>query len=336
MAHRQMPDCQSCNRAARSRSQVLAKTPCGLGIKIVLLSGVRSYRWLWKLVSPITVVACSVFVANAMANVISEQAFPEEGMAIAVRPQPVKSAAPTKARSKDATTVIARNMFCSSCVGGEDEPGLLALGGTRTMLPLRLIATNISTLETESFASVVNTENQRQGAYRVGEKIPDAGIVHDIGHDYVDFQVEGSSELQRVNFDSANVATKKANQRAAASTSPNALASEYVRSISDTHFEVDRGLIGKLQSSPHLAGARALPVHKDGAMTGVRLSAVRNKGLAYSMGLRSGDTVLAANGVKLSSLEAGLELMGQLATRDHWSIEIERKGKPIQLQVDLQ
>ena len=336
MAHRPMPVCQSCNRGPECHGQVLAKTLCGLGIKIVMLSGVRSYRWLWKLVSPITVVVCSVFVANAMANVISEQAFPEERMAAAVRSQPAKSTAPTKARSKDSSPVITRNMFCSTCIGGADELALLALGGTRTMLPLRLIATNISTLETESFASVVNTENQRQGAYRVGEEIPDAGIVHVIGHDYVDFQVEGSGELQRVNFDSANVATKKANQRAAASSSPNALASEYVRSISDTHFEVDRDLISKLQSSPHLAGARAMPVHKDGAMTGVRLSAVRNKGLAYSLGLRSGDTVLAANGVKLSSLEAGLELMGQLSTRDHWNIEIERKGKPIQLQVDLQ
>ena len=43
-------------------------------------------------------------------------------------------------------------------------------------------------------------------------------------------------------------------------------------------------------------------------MVGVRLSAVRSKGLAHSMGLRNGDTVLAANGVKLKSLEAGREL----------------------------
>lgn len=249
-----------------------------------------------------------------------------------VREQPTKASAPSVTRSKSSQDVVARNMFCSTCSILESEP--VAIAGARTRLPLRLIATNISSRETQSFASVVNTQNQRQGAYRVGEKIPDAGVVQYIGQDYVDFKVEGSEALERMNFDSANVAAKQPTKRASAST--NALASEYVRSISDTHFEVDRDLIGKLQSSPKLAGARAMPIHKNGSMVGVRLSGVRSKGLAYSMGLRNGDRVLAANGVKLKSLEASLELLGQLKSRDHWSIEIERRGKSIQLQVDLQ
>lgn len=295
---------------------------------------VRSYRWLWRLVSPLTVLICSVFLANAMANIISEQVFPESELVPLVRVTP-KQQAPAPATSKNPTSLVTRNMFCSSCLPFE-EPGPTDSIGTRTHLPLRLIATNISSLESQSFASVVNTQNQRQGAYRIGEEIPDAGVVHAIGQDYVDFVVEGSASLQRVNFDAVRVAGKTANRKAASSKSTNKLATEYVRSISDTHFEVDRDLIRKLQSSPHLAGARAMPLHKNGAMVGMRLSAVRTKGLAYSMGLRSGDRVLGANGVALKSLEAGLELMGQLGTRDHWNIQIERAGKPIQLQVDLQ
>ena len=71
-------------------------------------------------------------------------------------------------------------------------------------------------------------------------------------------------------------------------------------------------------------------------MQGVKLFAVRSAGLAHAMGLRNGDTLVAANGVKLQSMEAGLELLGQLKVKDHWSFDIQRRGKPVTLQVDFQ
>ena len=113
------------------------------------------------------------------------------------------------------------------------------------------------------------------------------------------------------------------------------LAEEYVRVIDNTHFEVDRKLVEKLQGNPALGGARFRPMVKDGKMQGVRVYALRSSGLAHSMGLRNGDTLVAANGVKLQSYEAGLELMGQLKSKDHWSVEIQRRGKPLTLNVDL-
>lgn len=225
-------------------------------------------------------------------------------------------------------------MFCSTCSPlAEASPAASTI--SRSQLPLRLIATNISTRPSHSsFASVVNLQNRREGGYRVGENIPNAGLVEAIGRDYLDLTPFGAEARQRVYFDSKRVAARQSPRRAAGTGG--SLASEYVRAIGETHYEVDRDLIRKLRQNPRLAGARALPLHSKGAMIGVRLSGVRTNGLAYGMGLRSGDRVLSANGVKLSSLEAGLELLGQLATRDHWSLEIERKGEPVQLQVDLQ
>jgi type II secretory pathway component PulC len=106
--------------------------------------------------------------------------------------------------------------------------------------------------------------------------------------------------------------------------------------IDATHFEVDRKLVETLKGDPKQAGAMARPVVKEGKMQGVRLFAVRSSGLAHAMGLRNGDTLMAANGVKLESYEAALELMGRLQTKDHWSVDIERRGGPLTLSIDLQ
>ncbi len=296
----------------------------------------RLDRQLWQFVAPTTVAICSVLAASGLANLVSEVVLPEQAMAA---PAPIASrhATPNLQHSKDATQLLARNMFCRECGPEEGITEEAAEFGKPTKLPLRLIATNISSRDSRSFASVLNTESLKQGAYRLGENIPDAGIVRRIGPNFVEFRVEGVDRVERVHFDSGNAkAVAISATRAAASRGGGAFADAFVRAISDTHFEVDRELIGKVRGNPKLAGARAFPQHNNGVMTGVRVSAVQRKGLAHSMGLRNGDTIRAANGVKLTSIEAGLELMGQLATRDHWSFTVERRGKPMQLVIDLQ
>ena len=300
-----------------------------------MLVAVRSNRFLWRLLTPVTVALCSALAAHTLANVLSEQAFPEATAALAPLPVSEPDHEPI-VRSKDGERLVARSMFCSDCLPGDEDSVLDVSPGARTLLPLRLIATNISTMDSESFASVLNTSSQRQGAYGVGQNIPEAGLVQAIGHDYLEFLPPGGTSVERVQFDTGALQASIPQRRAASAGSALSLADEYVRAVSDTHFEVDRKLVAKLQGNPLLGGARAQPVNADGKMRGVRLFAVRSKGLASSMGLESGDTILAANGVKLDSLESGLELMGQIKTKDHWNIEIERDGKPVQLQVDLQ
>lgn len=292
----------------------------------------RSYKWLWQLLPITTIAVCAVFGANIVAQLISQEVFPERARAATV-PRAVVAQSTRPIAVINSETLVSRNMFCSACSpAGEPLSSDVAI---RSQLPLRLIATNVSTLPSQSsFASVVNLQDQRQGGYRVGENIPNAGLVEAIGRNYLDLTAFGSEARQRVYFDAKRMAARPSPRRVASARA--SLVDEYVRAISETHYQVDRDLIGKLRANPRLAGARALPIYKEGAMVGVRLSGVRTNGLAHGMGLRSGDKVLAANGVKLSSLEAGLELLGQLPTRDHWNIAIERRGKPVQLQVDLQ
>ncbi len=293
-----------------------------------------SIRSIWHLVTPLTVAVCALFAAQTFANIVEQEALadaPDAPMAqVPVAEQETK---PAVVRSKSGAAIVERNMFCKDCsiavVAEASSPE-----SNRTQLPLRLIATNLASRAEDSFASVLNTSDQRQGGYRVGEEIPDAGIVVSIGREFLSFHNPVRDRNERIVFDGAEATVIAPSRAASASTS--SLAQEYVRVIDSTHYEVDRKLIDKLQGNPMLGGARARPVVKEGKMDGVRLYAVRPSGLAHAMGLRNGDTLVAANGVKLKSYEAGLELMGQLKSRDSWSVDIQRRGKAMTLTIDLQ
>lgn len=295
-----------------------------------------SLRTFWPLVTPTTIALCALFAAQTSANLLEEEVLAESTQATPTRVvELVHEATPARARSKSGADILERNMFCTDCSAVAVAESKAATS-KRTQLPLRLIATNIATRAEDSFASILNTSDQRQGGYRVGQEIPDAGIVVSIGRDSLTFHNAVTDRNEEVVFDGANATVIAPSRAASASAGSSSLAEEYVRVIDSTHYEVDRKLIEKLQGNPMLGGARARPVVKDGKMDGVRLYAVRSTGLAHAMGLRNGDTLLAANGVKLKSYEAGLELMGQLKGRDHWSVDIQRRGKPITLTVDLQ
>lgn len=301
-----------------------------------------SPRKLANAVNPICVVVCAYLAATSISNLLAMYHLAdasEVAVATVVPGTPTEKRAPL---SKDGAPLAATNMFCSDCQLLPDEPE--DGPSQRTQLPLRLIATNISSEASFSFATVMNTQSLKQGAYSIGQDIPEAGVVRRIGGNYIEFvrsKDHGAGrvvdEIERIDFESGGtkLASRPAAQAASSASSGASLAEQYVRVLDETHFEVDRDLVGKLKGDPRLAGAQARPIAKDGRMAGVRLFAVRPNGLARAMGLRNGDTLVAANGVKLDSLEAALELMGQLHQKDHWSIDIERGGKPVQLQVDL-
>lgn len=296
-----------------------------------------SYRFLFHGVAPLAIALSAVFLGQTASNLF-EQTYikdnPKAGATIVPPPPAPPKAAP---RSKDSRPLMQHNMFCSDCAAAPEEgPTQEHEKSNETTLPLRLIATSLAQFERHSFASILNTHSQRHGAYQIGQEIPNAGIVERIGTDYLEFRAKGHGGLERVFFDSGKTTQRPASRTLADRSDSNSLATEYVRSVDPTHFEVDRKLIRKLQDNPALGGARARPISKDGHMDGVRMYGVRSNGLAHSVGLRNGDIIVAANGVKLQSMEAALELMGQLKTKDHWSIEITRANKPVTLQVDLQ
>ncbi len=129
------------------------------------------------LVPVIAVVLCAFYAAKAAAHISEAKFLGDAKTPPPVRVNPTAPVEPRVARHvKDGVQLNQRNMFCSDCtpsVAVVTAPSQVPLTG----LALQLVATNVSQDSTLSFASVVNSETQFQGGYRVGDKIPGAGPV---------------------------------------------------------------------------------------------------------------------------------------------------------------
>src|SRR5204862_6864310 len=105
-----------------------------------------------------------------------------------------------------------------------------------------------------------------------------------------------------------------------------------IRKIDDTTFEVDRTLVRELVSGDmKLAGARIIPISKDGKLDGLRLFGVKPGGLAASLGLANSDVLQAVNNTKIESANTLLDLYAQLEKLDTVTVDGTRKGKPLSL-----
>nr|MBA3539557.1 hypothetical protein [Deltaproteobacteria bacterium] len=163
-------------------------------------------RYFWVL-GGLVVMTCAVFAAKATASIVEAKFLndPEKGPKVAVM-APSPSAAPAKTvRSKDGTQLAARNIFCSECtppveVATKPDDGSVV----NTSLPLVLLATNVGPKAETSYATMINTESQRQGAYKVGDRVPGAsGNLTAVHYKYVDF--ENSGHIERLSIAGANV-----------------------------------------------------------------------------------------------------------------------------------
>jgi general secretion pathway protein C len=268
-----------------------------------------------------------------------------------------QQAAPTlgnAARSKDGQPIIDRNMFCSDCLPPVVDPVAVAAGPIDpsiiplTALPLQLIATHVSEgrrAEKDSHAFILNTANQRQGAYWVGHMIPDAGPVVAVHHRYVDFENQGTKRKERISI--TGEAPPPPPPPAAAVAEPAVAATgdgsmddainAGVRKIDDSTYEIDRSLVDKVLANPMAIakGARVMPSSKNGEPDGFRLYAVRPSSVYSKLGFANGDTIHAINGFELNSMDKAMEVYGKLRDAGSLQVNITRRGKPVTINYTI-
>ena len=257
-------------------------------------------------------------------------------------------------RSKDGKAIVDRNMFCSDCLppvvetpvaAAPTDPSVVPL----TSLPLQLIATHVADgrrAEKESHAFILNTANQHQGAYWVGQMIPDAGPVVAVFHKYVDFENQGTRRKERISITGEAppppppVAAAVTEPAVAASTGDSGLddaIASGVRKIDDSTYEIDRSLVDKVLANPMAIakGARVMPSSKNGEPDGFRLYAVRPSSVYAKLGFANGDTIHAINGFELNSMDKAMEVYGKLREAGSLQVNITRRGKPTTLNYTI-
>ncbi|MFT3692154.1 MAG: type II secretion system protein GspC [Kofleriaceae bacterium] len=298
-------------------------------------------RYFWVL-GAIVAMVCVVFFAKAVNHVIEAKYLndPEHApKVVAVAPTP--STAPvTKVRSKDGAEMAKRNMFCSTCVPAAPEvaTNVDPSSVVTTSLPLQLVATSVSLDDEESYATIINTENQRQGSFSIGDAIPGAsGKLKEIHFKYVDFENSGHTERLVLLGAAPPVVAAVTKTEAGSGDELTAMVENGVKKIDDNHYEIDKALIDKAIADPmSLAkGARVVPAVKDGKPDGFKLYAIRPSSVFSKLGLQNGDTLQSVNNFDLTSAQSALEAFTKLQSANTLQLTVTRRGKQEQMTYSI-
>jgi len=280
----------------------------------------------WMIVL-VTVLACACFAARAVAAIVEADYLPPTPHLVG--PQaPVTAAAPART-APDASGLVARNIFCSTCAstaytaGGDDArfAGMAA----------ELIATSIGG---DPRATVRVPETEVQGSWGLGEVIPGVGTIDHIGPASVDV-VDAAGHHAKLSLLDAAVAANRREDRSAATPDPSPFA-DRIKRIDDHTFEVDRELVRELVSGvTRTGGVRMLPIVKDGNVQGVRVFGVTSSSVAGAIGLKSGDQIVAIDNDPIKNAQQLLDLLAKLDKIDNVELQGTRSGKPLAISLRL-
>lgn len=298
-------------------------------------------RYFWVL-GALTVVVCSLFAAKATGHIIEAKFLGDSKTGPKIPMVAQAEVTPTKTVSKDGGQLEARNMFCSDCtppvtVVTNTDPSSIQV----TALPLVLLATMVGPTEESSYATIINTESQKQGAYSVDDPIPGAsGKLKTIRFKYVDF--ENNGHIERIVLSGATPpATPVAAVEAPAGDENKdelqASIDNGIKKIDDNTFEIDKALVDKVLANPMAVakGARIVPAVKNGKPDGFKLYAIRPSSVYAKLGLTNGDTLQSINGFELTSADKALEVYTKLREATSLEMEVMRRGKPVTLKYTI-
>jgi hypothetical protein len=279
------------------------------------------------LVALAAVIVCSVFAAHGISSLVEAQYLdPAPSRSVPLHAQVT---APVSVIAPDPSMLVARNMFCSTCVvvGGP--------GPTDSFHPAAiLIATSVGR---ESRATLRVPATEAQGSWGVGDVVPGVGKIDRIG--FVSIDVIDVADPNRRGTLSLFDTIPGGRSDAGAATPAPAAADPFadrIKKIDDSTYEVDRSLVRELVGgSGGTANGRVIPITKDGKLDGLRLAGVRAGSIANAVGFKNGDILQAINNQKIESANTLLTLYSQLEQLNNVELSGTRAGKPLTVTLRL-
>ena len=291
-------------------------------------------RHFW-IVGAVAAMVCSVFAAKAANYVVEAKVLVDADHAPKIPIVTPTTTAVKEARSKDGGGFARRDIFCSDCTPSAVAVNTDPSAVTTTTLPLVLLATSVSATPEQSYATIVNTENQKQGAYSIEDPIPGAtGKLKFIHPKFIEF--ENNGHIERLVLLGATIAPPTPPPVATNDGNKDEieqLADQDIKKIDDTHYEIDKALIGKVIANPMAIAksARVVTAMKNGKADGFKLYAIRPDSPLAKLGLQSGDTLEGVNGFELNSVNQALEIYTKLQDSTSLQVTIQRRGKDMTL-----
>jgi general secretion pathway protein C len=298
----------------------------------------RRFRKGFWLVHLLTLTLCGFFAARAAGQYLGSKMAGAGAEPVAERQSVTAPAAvaPAPAGGRDTQTIVARNIFCSTCApvaATEPERAESPSGQpTRTSLPLRLLATLIDADDSDDgFAALLDTSNGRTRVAGVGEKL--ALEARLIAVEERRILLENSGRKEFLPLEEAGAAPKGRDE----ASRPQPLVpaagaqSSMVRSVGQGRYEISRDALNQtLSNTAALATqARIIPAQLQGQPAGFMLNQIRPGSLYTQLGFQDGDIIQAVSGKQLRTPEDALQLMTVLRTAQHVTISYQRHSKSI-------
>lgn len=182
------------------------------------------------------------------------------------------------------------------------------------------------------FAVIEDERDHQQSLYRLGDEIPDAGILVSVEKKRVLINHDG--ELKALEISDDAPAVMAAIPRAAA-FSPHP--EPGIRRSAPNQYTVDRATVDHNLNNmgPLLTQMRALPNIENGKTDGFRLSEIQQGSLFQQMGLQDGDIIKNVSGQQLNDPMRALELLSVLQNQQSIVIGVVRNGQPMQLNYQI-
>lgn len=240
-----------------------------------------------------------------------------------------------RGRDKEALAdaVVEGNLFCPTCapagVGPEPPPGVDA-----SRLPLELLVTMEASDPRLSLATIRDTELETLGAYGIDDVVRLGVSVYEIGRGRVVLRNGASLETIEAGAVVPAAPTPAAKTPPPKTPNPNGIegAEDAIRCTGD-HCSVDRSFVDGLLANPGALTRQARVVPSAG---GFKFYGIRPGSLPKLLGLQNGDMLTSVNGTELSSIDQAMGLYSKLRSASHLSVTIDRKGKTVQKDIQIE
>jgi general secretion pathway protein C len=110
-----------------------------------------------------------------------------------------------------------------------------------------------------------------------------------------------------------------------------------IQRISANEFNIDRSAIDKLLENQAMLmqSGRMVPDTQNGQTVGMRMYGIRSDTLLGTLGFENGDRLEKINGFDITGVEKGLEAYAKLRTADRFSVTVNRRGQPTNIEYHI-